>query len=259
MRRKKSNVKNKYPKISVITPVLNGEATLEKCLRSVQDLKYPKQKIEHIVIDGKSRDNSIKIIRKYKNKLKYWHSKKDKGLYDAMNIGLKKCSGDIIGILNSDDFYYKNTFKVVAKYFRLSKIDFLFGSVLKNKIFHSFYPKKLWYTFNIYPSHSVSFFIRYNAQKKAGNYNLNFKYSADRDLFYRIIKKHNMIGRATKRSEVFGKFNIYGYSSKVPFFNKVFEEFRIRLSNKQNIFQLVFVTIGFVSYYLFNKISKNFN
>ena len=105
----------------------------------------------------------------------------------------------------------------------------------------------------------MSFFIRYNAQKKAGNYNLNFKYSADRDLFYRIIKKHNMIGRATKRSEVFGKFNIYGYSSKVPFFNKVFEEFRIRLSNKQNIFQLVFVTIGFVSYYLFNKISKNFN
>ena len=258
MIKKNSFVKKRYPKISVITPVLNSEATLEKCLKSVQNLKYPKEKIEHIVIDGKSKDKSIKIIKRYNKRLKYWHSKKDKGLYDAMNIGLKKCTGDIIGILNSDDFYYKNTFQIVAKYFNLSQIDFLFGSVLKKKIFHSFYPKKLWYTFNIYPAHSVSFFIKKKAQKKIGKYNLNFKYSADRDLFYRMIKKHNMIGKATKRSEVFGKFNIYGYSSKVSFFNKVLEEFRIRLNNKQNIIQLVFVTIAFVSYYLINKISKNF-
>ena len=81
-----------------------------------------------------------------------------------MNIGLKKCTGEIIGILNCDDFYYKNTFKIVAKYFALSNIDFLFGSVVKQKIFHSFYPTKLWYTFNIYPSHSVSFYKKYSSK-----------------------------------------------------------------------------------------------
>ena len=62
-------IKNSFvkecPKISVITPVLNSEATLEKCLKSVQNLKYPKEKIEHIVIDGKSKDKSIKIIKRY--------------------------------------------------------------------------------------------------------------------------------------------------------------------------------------------------
>ncbi len=259
MRKKKLSLITKYPKISVITPVLNGEKTLEKCLKSVLQLKYPKQKIEHIVIDGNSKDNSLRIIKKYKKNLKYWHSKKDRGLYDAMNIGLKKCTGEIIGILNCDDFYYKNTFKIVAKYFALSNIDFLFGSVVKQKIFHSFYPTKLWYTFNIYPSHSVSFFIKNKAQKKIGKYNLDFKYSADRDLFYRMIKIHKMVGKATKRKEIFGRFNIYGYSSKVPFFKKVIEEFRIRLLNKQNIIQLFFVTIAFVSYYFINKFSKKIN
>ena len=107
MRKKKLSLITKYPKISVITPVLNGEKTLEKCLKSVLQLKYPKQKIEHIVIDGNSKDNSLRIIKKYKKNLKYWHSKKDRGLYDAMNIGLKKCTGEIIGILNCDDFITK--------------------------------------------------------------------------------------------------------------------------------------------------------
>jgi glycosyltransferase involved in cell wall biosynthesis len=259
MRLKKIYREKKFPKISIITPVLNGEIRLEKCLRSVSSQNYPKKKIEHIIIDGGSKDNSINIIKKYKNKIKYWHSKKDKGIYDAMNIGLKKCSGEIIGILNSDDFYYKNTFQIIAKYFNTLKIDFLFGSVLKQKIFHNYYPEKLWYTFNIYPSHSVSFFIKKKAQKKIGNYNLKFKYSADRDLIYRMIKKHKIVGFATKRNEVFGKFNLYGFSSRVHFFTKVLEEIRIRLSNKQNFIQVFFVSIIYVVYYFLIKNFKKFN
>ena len=110
MKKKKLSLITKYPKISVITPVLNGEKTLEKCLKSVLQLKYPKQKIEHIVIDGNSKDNSLRIIKKYKKNLKYWHSKKDRGLYDAMNIGLKIWQCEIIGILNCDEFLLQKYF-----------------------------------------------------------------------------------------------------------------------------------------------------
>ena len=245
--------RKKIPKITIITPVLNGDKYLEKCIKSVAKQSYPKKKIEHIVIDGGSSDNSIKIIKKYTKYIKYWHSRKDKGIYDAMNIGLKKSSGEIIGILNSDDFYYKNTLKIVAKYFNKSKIDFLFGSVLKQKIFHNFYPEKLWYTFNIYPSHSVSFFITKKGQKKIGFYDLNFRYSADRDLFYRMIKKYKLFGLPTKRAEVFGKFNLYGISSNISFSTKLFEESRIRLNNKQNFFQVVLISIIYFCYFIYVK------
>ena len=259
MKLKKSYKKLNLPKISIITPVMNGDKYLKRCLKSVSGQNYPQKKIEHIIIDGGSIDDSVSIIKKNKKNIRYWHTKKDKGLYDAMNIGLTKCSGDIIGILNSDDYYYKNVFNIIAKYFNKSKIDFLFGSVVKQRIFHSFYPHKLWYTFNIYPSHSVSFFIRRKTQKKLGKYNLKFKYSADRDLFYRLITKSNLIGTATKRSEVFGKFNLFGVSSRVPFITKVIEETRIRLFNKQNFIQVFLVITIYMAYNLLQKTLKKFN
>ena len=66
------------------------------------------KKIEHIVIDGGSKDKTLQVIKKYKNDLAYWHTKEDKGIYDAMNAGIKKSKGEIIGILNSDDYFNKN-------------------------------------------------------------------------------------------------------------------------------------------------------
>ena len=171
-----------------------------------------------------------------------------------MNIGLKKCSGEIIGILNSDDFFFQNTFKIVAKYFSQLNIDYLFGSVEKNRVYHNFFPNKLWYTFNIYPSHSVSFFIRHKVQKEIGNYNLKFNYSADRDLFYRLIKNKKYIGSSTKKNEVFGKFNMHGISSKVSFIKKNYEEIRIRLSNGENFLKVFSVFFVYLNYFFFKKI-----
>ena len=100
--------KNTLPKISVITVVLNNDKYIERCLKSVINQNYPKNKIEYIVIDGGSIDKTVSLIKKFQKKITYWHSKKDMGLYDAMNFGIKKSTGDIIGILNSDDFYNKN-------------------------------------------------------------------------------------------------------------------------------------------------------
>tara|TARA_B110001454_G_C12716780_1_gene432890 strand:- start:1418 stop:2197 length:780 start_codon:yes stop_codon:yes gene_type:complete len=253
--------KKTLPKISIITVVLNGQKSIERCLKSVINQNYPKNKIEYIVIDGGSTDKTVSIIKKYKKKINYWHSKKDKGLYDAMNIGISKSTGNIIGILNSDDYFYPNAFKTISEYFNKFNIDFLFGSVLKKRIYHNFIPSKIWYTFNFYPSHSVSFFISKKAQKKIGKYNIKIKYSADRDLFYRMIKKFDLFGLPTKKNEVLGKFNIHGFSSKIPFLDKMLEEIKIRLSNKENIIQVFLVLIIFLNYYfmkfLINKIKSN--
>ena len=222
-------------KISIITVTKNSEKYLEKNILSVHKQKY--KNYEHIIIDGKSTDKTIDIINKHKKKIKYFISEKDKGLYDAMNKGIKKSTGDIIGILNSDDVYYKETLDIVNKYFnKYKKLDFLFGSVYKHKLLHGYYPKKIKWSFGFYSTHSIGFFIKKEAHKKVGSYNIKYKYSADYDLFYRLIIKKKMNGMATKKSEVFGKFRRGGLSSKIRYIDFLKECTQIRLDNKQNFF-----------------------
>jgi glycosyltransferase len=249
-------VKNKIPKISIITVVLNSNKTILETINSVKRQKYQKNKIEHILIDGGSTDGTLEIIKKNKKNLKYWHSKKDKGIYDAINIGIKKSTGEIIGILNADDFFYENTFSIVHKYFDKYNIDYLFGSVIKNRIYHNFFPKKIYYTFNICPAHSVSFFIKKDAQKKMGEYNIKYKYSADRDLFYRIIK-NNLKGMATKKSEIFGKFRLNGISSKISYYETLKEELKVRLNNQNFILALLVISLSIINKIYNHLINKN--
>ena len=112
-------------KISIITVTKNSEKFLNQNILSVSSQQY--KNFEHIIVDGNSKDKTLKIIKLHKKKVKFIRNKNDKGLYHAMNVGIKKSSGDIIGILNSDDIYYKNTLKIVNKYFNKYKdLDFLF-------------------------------------------------------------------------------------------------------------------------------------
>ena len=222
-------------KISIITVTKNSEQYLEKNILSVSKQKY--KNYEHIIIDGKSTDRTIDIISRHKKKIKYFISEKDKGLYDAMNKGIKKSTGDIIGILNSDDVYYNETLDIVNKYFnKYKKLDFLFGSVNKYKLLHGYYPQKIKWSFGFYSTHSIGFFIKKEAHKKVGFYNIKYKYSADYDLFYRLIVKKKMIGMGTKKSEVFGKFRSGGLSSRIRYIDFLKECTQIRLDNKQNFF-----------------------
>ena len=222
-------------KISIITVTKNSEKYLEKNILSVSKQKY--KNYEHIIIDGKSTDRTIDIINRHKKKIKYFISEKDKGLYDAMNKGIKKSTGDIIGILNSDDVYYNETLDIVNKYFnKYKKLDFLFGSVNKYKLLHGYYPQKIKWSFGFYSTHSIGFFIKKEAHKKVGFYNIKYKYSADYDLFYRLIVKKKMIGMATKKSEVFGKFRSGGLSSRIRYIDFLKECTQIRLDNRQNFF-----------------------
>ena len=239
---------NKNYKISIITVTKNSESFLEECILSLDKQSY--RNYEHIIIDGCSTDNTINLIKKHKNKIAYWISEKDEGLYDAMNKGIKKCSGDIIGILNSDDIYYPQALSIVSKYFNLNKkLDFLFGSVNKYKLLHGYNPKKIKWSFGFYTSHSVGFFIKKKSQLKVGLYNLKYKYSSDYDLFYRMIVHFKLKGMATKKEEILGKFRSGGISSRLSYIKYLKENTKIRIDNGQNI---IFVYLIFLARFLRN-------
>tara|TARA_B100001093_G_scaffold497966_1_gene545500 strand:+ start:624 stop:1373 length:750 start_codon:yes stop_codon:yes gene_type:complete len=223
----------KNPKISIITVVKNNKDVIEKNIQSIINQTY--KNYEHIIIDGGSEDGTLEIIKKYQNDIGYLISKKDNGIYDAMNKGIDQASGDIIGILNSDDFYYENALEIVKKYFEEFKdIDFLFGSVDKYSLHYGFYPKKIYWTFGFYSSHSVGFFIKKKSQTKVGYYSTKYKYSSDYDLFYRMIVKFKMNGMATKKNEILGRFGLFGISSKLKYIDYLKENTQIRLDNGQN-------------------------
>ena len=158
----------------------------------------------------------------------------------------------MIGILNSDDYYYPETLRIVHKYFKNKKIDYLFGSVLKERLMHGFWPEKIWYKFNIYPSHSCGFFVKKSIHKKLGLYDIKFKFSSDRDFIFRLIKT-NKKGMSAKKYEIFGKFNPAGISSKIGYFKTIIEEFRVRLKN-QNLFLVLIIFIITVLNKLYNII-----
>ncbi len=231
---------NNKHKISVITVTKNSAKYLQDNIDSLSNQTY--KNFEHIIIDGKSSDRTIEIIKKNLNKISYWESNFDNGLYDAMNKGIKNTTGDIIGILNSDDFYYADALTIVNHYFtKYPNIDFLFGTVKKYKLMHGFYPKKIKWTFGFYTSHSVGFFIRKSSQLKLGYYDTQYKFSADYDLFYRMIIKNNMIGMATKKNEIIGEFRQGGISSQIKYLDFLKENNKIRINNGQNKLYVYFI------------------
>ena len=223
----------KNPKITIITVVKNNERDIEKNIKSLINQSY--QNYEHIIVDGSSTDKTMEVVNKYKSKIYKIISEQDGGLYDAMNKGIKNSSGDIIGILNSDDYFNHDALEIVKTYFEHDPtIDFLFGSVIKHKHLYGFHPWKIHWTFGFYTAHSVGFFIKRESQLKVGYYNLKYKYSSDYDLFYRMIVKLKMKGKCTKKNEILGYFDTKGFSSRVKYIDYLNENTLIRLDNGQN-------------------------
>ena len=105
---------NSKPLVSIITICRNSEKTILKTIESVINQTY--KNIEYIVIDGLSEDNTISEINKYKSKISEIIIEKDDGIYDAFNKGLKKCSGDLIGFVNSDDILLPNAIEILVNY-----------------------------------------------------------------------------------------------------------------------------------------------
>ena len=239
------SVNSSKPLFSIITVVYNNEKYLEETIKSVVNQKF--RNFEYIIIDGGSSDKTLDIIKRYDSQIDYWISQKDKGIYDAFNKGMSLAKGDFIGIINSDDTYLDNALEIIAKYINdltNKEIDFIFGSVKKHwGTLYGYRPEKIYYSWGFYSSHSTGFFLRRSSAKKIGLYNINYKYHADYDYFYRMIVKKKMIGTSTKKDEITGNFRRGGYSSKIKFRKLFMEELKIRYNNGQSIILIIIIFV----------------
>ena len=119
---------NDFPLVSIITVVLNGQRHLECAIRSVLEQSY--KNIEYIIIDGGSSDSSIDIIRSFDVAIDFWISEKDRGIYHAMNKGLNYARGELVGILNCDDYYHPESVKTVVQAWLNNKADIVYGDMI---------------------------------------------------------------------------------------------------------------------------------
>lgn len=188
-------------KISLITVTYNSAPTLRDTIRSVLSQSYPN--LEYIIIDGASQDNTIGIIKEYEplfNGCLHWISEKDTGLYDAINKGIIMATGEVVGILNSDDFFTSTTIvKEIADNFN-ENTDAVYGDVhfvKSNDLAHSirYYSSKIFkpalMKLGFMPAHPT-FYCRKSCYEKYGLYKTDFKIAADFDLLLRFIYVHHI-------------------------------------------------------------------
>jgi len=178
-----------YPLVSIITVVYNGDKYLEQTINSVINQSY--NNIEYIIIDGGSTDNTLNIISKYKDRIDYIISEPDKGIYDAMNKGIELSHGEIIGIVNSDDWYEPNTVQLVINAYNDGADGVIYGLLreLKNNQERRIHTTNYNFLYERIIPHQVCF-ISHQIYKKLGCYDLNYKYASDYDLLLRLYNKH---------------------------------------------------------------------
>ena len=242
------------PVVSIITVVKNKSKFIQETIDSIKNQTY--KNIEYIVIDGVSTDGSFEIIKKNLRFIDYFVSEPDLGNYDAINKGLSLCTGDLIGIVNSDDVLLPNAMETLVDYYKKNpKADLFFGSVKKHwGTISGYYPHKIKYSWFFYTSHSTGFFLTRNAAEKNGKYSLKYKYSSDFDYLYRLIVINKFVGVATKKNEVFGIFRPGGISATLNKEEHFFEKIQIRIDNGQN---KIFIFFMLVIKYLLNLISAD--
>ena len=185
-------------KITIITVSFNSALTIRDTIESVLSQTY--QDIEYIIVDGESTDNTVEIIQTYESNFNgrlSWISEPDKGLYDAMNKGIRMATGDVIGIINSDDFYHRNDIieKIALSFIKNSEIQATFGDVrfvkpnnLDNTV--RYYRAKNFnvnrFRFGFMPPHPTFFTYKENFEK-FGYYQTDYKIAADYELLIRFL------------------------------------------------------------------------
>ncbi len=194
------------PLVSIITVVYNGKAYIEQSIQSVLAQTYGN--IEYIIIDGGSNDGTIDIIKKYEAKINAFISEKDSGIYNAMNKGLKLAKGEIIAILNADDYYFPETIKQVVDKFEESKTDVVYGNMTKLRGFNGQeYFKEVEPNIELMeqtmPIFHPATFIKKEVYDEVGLFNEIYKLSADYDLIYRIYKAGKQFEYINKALTVF--------------------------------------------------------
>ncbi len=204
-------------KVTIITVCYNSEATIEETIQSV--LQQTHKNIEYIIIDGKSTDNTINIINKYASQISLVVSQKDEGIYDAMNKGIFFASGDIVGILNSDDVYFDSEIieKIVTT-FTTKKVDCVYGNIhffRKNtanivRIWRTKPISKYYFELGNIPPHP-SLFVLKSVYNTIGGYNTSFKIGADHEFIIRLLKKNEY--KSYHINEIIIKMRVGGVST----------------------------------------------
>jgi glycosyltransferase involved in cell wall biosynthesis len=205
-------------KVSIITVVWNNKKTIKDAINSVLNQTY--KNIEYIIIDGASTDGTIKVIKNYKDKITKFISEPDKGLYDAMNKGVALATGDVVGILNSDDFYIDEfVIEKVIKTFKDQKVDSVYADLVYikpenlNKTVRyydssKFNPSK--FAYGWMPAHPT-FFVKREVYERYGNFRTDLKIAADFDILARFLHTHKISYYYMK--EVLVKMRVGGVST----------------------------------------------
>lgn len=181
-------------KVAIITSCFNREKTIRGCIESVLEQDYPD--IEYIVVDGASKDNSLAVINEYKDRIAKIISEPDHGMYEGINKGIRAATGDIVGLLHSDDFLYSpHTISHIVRRMEQTGADFLYGDGLfvnsenTNKVVRNWIggEYRLWKVRHRWLPLHPTCYIRREAMLKRGLYNETFKIAADSDFLFRYL------------------------------------------------------------------------
>lgn len=182
-------------RISIVTVVLNGEKTIADALDSVASQTYPD--VEHLLIDGGSKDRTLTIVRQHGKHLCAIVSEPDQGLYDAMNKGAKLATGEVLGFLNADDFYADpEILTYVARIFGDITLDVCFGDLHYVDRHNPQQVRRQWETGAFKPGRFAlgwapphpTFFVRRSVFHAAGGFDTRLKLASDNDLMMRILE-----------------------------------------------------------------------
>lgn len=179
---KKTSLDN--PLVSIITIVFNGEKYIEKTILSVLDQAY--SNIEYILIDGGSKDGTIDIIKKYEKKIDHWISEPDKGIADAFNKGISYATGEIIGIINADDWYELNAVSLAVD--ALKNADVVYGNMQcwkNNEKDYVFMANHHFLNYEMSINHPTVF-VKKSIYEKYNTYNVEYKVAMDYEFFLRL-------------------------------------------------------------------------
>ena len=240
------------PLVSIITVVRNGEKYLEQTIQSVLNQTY--ENIEYIIVDGASTDGTLNIVRKYENKIAYWVSEPDGGIYDAMNKGIQFSIGEIIGIINSDDWYELDAVQNILDVFVQEKADVVYGNSMivscGTTLARLYMPNVELMKKNGTINHPT-IFVR-SCLYKQNLFNLNYDFVADYDLFIKLMESNYVFkycnkliayirtgGASSSVLAVIERYKVqkkyFGLSHVVgPFFTRCFFSFR------RNAIKLIF-------------------